>query len=320
MPGNGRETGEAMSAARDNESYRQAEAELWSEFGLTAHERVVEAGPARTKIRVTEVGQGSPVVFVGGTGGTGPYWAPLVARLDVRAVIVDRPGFGLSDPVAFKAHPHRALVTSILEDVLDAVEVHAAVTLVGASIGDVWALTAAEQLPDRVGAVVLLGGGPISAAVTPPPFIRLLRSPLGAAIVRVPQRPGMLRGQLRGMGHGASLEAGRIPDSFFTWQAALMRMTPSMRHERRMVQAVLGRDGFVPDLRFDGERGKRIEQPVLMIVGEHDPVGSIDIWTEFVGALGNGTLQVVPGAGHLSWWDEPDRVATSVRDHIGTRT
>ena len=102
-------------------------------------------------------------------------------------MIVDRPGFGLSDPVDYKRRSYTETVSAVLLDVFENLDIDQA-TVVGASIGDVWAMTAAEQLGDRVRCVVLLGGGPITAEITPPPFIRLLRSPVGALIVRVPNR------------------------------------------------------------------------------------------------------------------------------------
>ena len=302
----------------DVDRYRAAERALWGHFGLEPRERFVKTGPDGTTVRVTEVGEGPPVVFIGGTGGTGPYWAPLLAELGVHAVIVDRPGFGLSQPVDYSRHAYRDLVPKILEDVLDAVEVGEA-TAVGASIGNVWAMLAAEQLGERISNVVLLGGGPLTQEVRPPPFIRLLRSPVGAVIVRLPQRPKMLRGQLRQLGHGPSLDANRIPDEFIEWHLALTRHTESMRHERTMVRAVLQRGRFVPDLHFDGERASSVKPPVLMIVGSNDPVGSVDVWTRFTSALPRGQLRVVEGGGHLPWWDNPTAVAGWIGDHLSSR-
>ena len=42
--------------------------------------------------------------FLPGTGGTGPYWAPLIRELPgFRGLLVDRPGWGLSSPVDYAA-------------------------------------------------------------------------------------------------------------------------------------------------------------------------------------------------------------------------
>jgi 2-hydroxy-6-oxonona-2,4-dienedioate hydrolase len=299
----------------DTDEYRSAERGLWGRFGLEPQERFIQAGPDRTSVRVVEVGEGPPAVFIGGTGGTGPYWAPLLASLGVRAVIVDRPGFGLSEPVDYGRHALGDVAPRVLDDVLDAVELGEA-TMVGASIGNVWALLAAERLADRVSNVVLLGGGPLTHEIQPPPFIRLLRSPLGAVIVRIPQRPKMLRGQLRQLGHGPSLDADRFPDEFIEWSLSLTRDTRSMRHERAMVRAVLQNGAFVPDLLFDGDRAAFVKAPVLMVFGSNDPTGSVDLWTRFTGALPDGRLRVVEDAGHLPWWDDPAAVARWINEHI----
>jgi hypothetical protein len=68
-------------------------------------------------------------------------------------------------------------------------------------------------------------------------FIRLLSSPIGAVIVRVLLKPKLVQGQLRQLGHGPSLDAGRIPDAFIECRLALHRETDSMRSERDMVRA-----------------------------------------------------------------------------------
>ena len=68
---------------------------------------------------------------------------------------------------------------------------------------------------------------------------------------RLPQRPRMVRAQLRAIGHGASLDAGRIPDEFFDWREALTRDTRSMRSERDMVRAIVSGRSFRPGLTFE---------------------------------------------------------------------
>ena len=127
-------------------------------------------------------------MFVHGT--VGPLaWAPLVAALPVvRSIVIDRPGWAPSDPVDFSGQSYRAAAADILRGVLDELEIERT-AVVGGSIGDVWALALADRHPTRVHQVVLLGGGPVVADVPVTRFIRLLRSPLGALVVRLPVRP-----------------------------------------------------------------------------------------------------------------------------------
>jgi pimeloyl-ACP methyl ester carboxylesterase len=53
-----------------------------------------------------------------------------------------------------------------------------------------------------------------------------------------------------------------------------------------------------------------------MVFGSADPTGSIELWREFAAALPHGELEVVEGAGHMPWWDEPETVGRSVREFL----
>ncbi len=77
--------------------YRQAEREQCNHYELEPTERFIDLDSPRVRLRVVEVGSGKPVLFVGNTGGTGPYWGPLVRELrGFRCLMLDRPGWGLS--------------------------------------------------------------------------------------------------------------------------------------------------------------------------------------------------------------------------------
>ena len=91
-----------------------------------------------------------------------------------------------------------------MAEVLDGLDIDR-IDVVGGSIGDVWALSLAEHHPDRVGRIVLLGGGPIVSDVRVPGVIRALASPIGAIVVRLPLSKDRLRSILRENGHETSL-------------------------------------------------------------------------------------------------------------------
>ncbi len=292
--------------------YRAAEDTLWRSYGLDPVERDVRVGGSGARIRVHDVGAGEAILFVHGTGGSGAYFAPLLATLPgYRHLVIDRPGWGASDPVDFCARDYATIADETIRAVLDDASIDR-VHLVGASIGDLWAIRAALAAPSRVGRVVLLGGGPISPEIQVPPFIRLLRSPLGQVIVRLPERPGMFRRQLDGMGHAHSLAAGRIPDAFVEWHGALTRDTDWGRNERAMVRCIVDRHGFIDGLVPRAADLARMSPPVLMVVGTEDPVGDTSIWRRFVAGLPAAELEVVPDGGHLVWLDDPAAVGTRI--------
>jgi pimeloyl-ACP methyl ester carboxylesterase len=296
------------------ERYREAERQLWRTYGLEPSERSVDLREPALRLRVVEIGSGRPVLFIPGTGGTGPYWAPLIRQVSgVRCLLVDRPGWGLSSPIDYTSGDFGSLVAMTLVKLLDALELDR-VDIVGASIGGLWALHLAQRHPSRVGRVVLLGGMP-NSEIGVPRFIKLLSSPIGAVMVRVPMSRKMLESQLRAVGHGPGVAAGRM-DEFISWRLAFSRYTPSMRHERAMVRAVRLGDGWQPGFTMEPADLGDVPQPVRMIFGSADPTGTPDLWRRFVGQLPNGELVLVPDAGHQPWWDEPAEVGAQVRGFL----
>ncbi len=298
--------------------YRAAEAALWAHYGLAPTERVIDVPGAR--LRVVEHGAGEPVLYIGGTGGTGPYWAPLVRELpNVRSLMLDRPGWGLSTPVDYSRQPYGPFVADLMRDTLDALGVERA-HVVGASIGGLWALRFAQRHPSRAGHIVLLGAGPIVEAksLPVPSFLRLLSTPVGALIVRLPQKADRVRSILSGLGHGLSLDAGRIPEVFVDWRVSFENEIGAMRHERGMVRALVkGRD-FRPGVRFDGAELRSITHPVLMVWGGADASADPEIYRRAISTLPGGSFQLVVGAGHMPWLDDPSGVGTTVREFLAS--
>lgn len=304
-------------AAAGLDHYRTAEARLWAEAGVVPREQFIEISTPKARLRVVEVGppDGPPVLFIPGTAGVGPSWSKLVRELPgVRALLLDRPGWGLSSPIVWH-QPYDELTVEIIRAVADGLGLER-FDVVGASVGNVWALRAAAAMPSRIGRVVLLGGGPMAPEQTPPPFFKLLVSPIGAVLVRLPQKAARIRSILESLGHGPSLADGRISDAYLDWRVAFDNETPSMRHERSMVRTLIKGGRFVPRLTFSETALRAVQQPVLMAWGSSDPIGSAELWRRFVAQLPNGQLEVVDGAGHIPWLDQPKLIGDRVRGWI----
>jgi pimeloyl-ACP methyl ester carboxylesterase len=301
----------AATAGTRIERYRESERELWHHYGLEPNERFLDLDSPAVRLRVLEVGSGEPVLFVHGTVGPGG-WPSLIHELPgYRSIVLERPGWGMSFPIDFSGQEYKTLVASVLRGALDALELERA-HVVGGSIGNVWALRLAAEHPSRIGRIVLLGGGPIVSQAGVPGIIRLLASPAGALMVRLPDKPARVRSILRQSGHGESLDAGRIPDEFVDWRIAVGRETDSMRHEREMVRAIVKGTSYRPGLTFEDAELAAIRQPILHVYGTADPVGSADIWTRVARMLPRGELRLVEGAGHMPWFDHPGTVAGEV--------
>src|SRR5262245_23868693 len=186
--------------------YCRAQRALWDRYAIDAAAHYVELADPRCRLRIVEVGAGRPIVFAPGTFVAGPAWAGLVRELQgtFRCLLLDRPGHGLSSPIRYPPGGYGRTAATVMRGLFDALGLESA-AVVGSSIGNVWALRAVLELPARVNAVALLGAGPLVDDVAAPGFIRLLASPLGALIVRLPFSIDRARSLVRDSAHGARL-------------------------------------------------------------------------------------------------------------------
>jgi pimeloyl-ACP methyl ester carboxylesterase len=307
------------SANAATDRYREAEWALWRHYGLEPNERFVDLRSPAVRLRVLEVGSGEPILFVHGTVGPGAW--PVLARelQGFRCLILERPGWGLSSAVDFTRYEYTTLVANLLRGALDGLGLERA-HFVGGSIGNVWALRLAAQEPSRVSRVVLLGGSPLVQQVRVPGIIRLLASPIGALMARIPDKPARTRAILTHSGHGPSLAAGLIPEVFVDWRVSLARETNTMRHERDMVRTLVRGRRFAPGLTLDDAELAAIQQPTLYLFGTADPVGTVEIWRRVVGLLPRGELRLLADAGHMPWFEDPGRVAAEISSFLAGST
>src|SRR5436309_6430941 len=149
--------------------------------GASAQDRYVEIVGGR-HVHAIEAGNGKPLVLLHGSGPAALLFLPLLERLkDVRAIAVDRPGFGLSDPIDRPLEPYRASAIDTVTRILDALGV-ARAALLGNSTGGAWALWFALAHPDRVSRLVLVGATPsLPGTHVPPPMLAVAAPPCWAA-------------------------------------------------------------------------------------------------------------------------------------------
>jgi len=296
--------------------YRNAERVLWDHYRLQPTERFFDLGAARARIRVVEVGSGPPILFAHGTVGSGPAFASLISHLSgFRCLLFDRPGFAFSSPISYAAASFGSTIADLQQHLLDALGIPI-VDVVGHSIGGLFALRLAGYYPARVRRIVLLGGGPMIDAAGVPPIIRLVASPLGGIAVKLMATRAVTRGMIRANGHGGSLADGRIPRPWVDWRTSVARDTNSMRHERVMVQALVEGNSYRPGVTFVESELRTIAHPTLMLYGRADPSGSEAVWRRLIDAMPNGQIQLIDGAGHMVWLDDPGGVASATASFL----
>jgi pimeloyl-ACP methyl ester carboxylesterase len=297
--------------------YRAAETRYWLVVGVTPEEVWLDLPDLCPRVRVQVVGEGPPVLFVHGGNVSGTSWAPLAGRLDgYRCLLLDRPGCGLSAPLTAPVRDvtaFAALADWLIVAALDSLELEAA-PVVATSLGGYHALRTAAAHPDRVSHVVELGY-PVGAPNGPLPWMMRLAGVrgLGKLMARMPVPDRAVRPILAQAGLRQALAAGRLPQEGVDWYASLLRHTNTLRNEidaspivnplRGMNAAVLFTDDLLAELRV----------PMHFVWGEEDPFGGSEVATRFVAKIPNADLEIVPGAGHAVWMDDPDGIAATIR-------
>jgi len=133
--------------------FAEAEQRVFARHGLAVTTRSVKLPESPFRVRVLECGEGQPIVLVAGDGGIAAAWAPLLAKLPGRRLIVlDRPNFGLGASFDYRGADLRGHGVALLNSLLDALGLEA-VPIVGSSGGGQWSMWLALDAPERVRAL-----------------------------------------------------------------------------------------------------------------------------------------------------------------------
>lgn len=227
---------------------------------------------------------------------------PALARTH-RVYAPDLPGAGGSaKPKKNDYSP--ASFERFLAAFLDALGVDRA-AVVGNSLGGLAGLRLALNKPERVTALGLLAGAGLGRKVSP--ALRSLALPgYGRLAVAWGKRPpGAVQ---RSLGRAALL-FGRPQGISVKWlkeQYRLARLPGFLEAQLATVRAQIGLRGQ-RELLLDRLPSLRV--PTLVVWGELDRVLPYHQAREAISRIPNGSLEIIPGCGHLPQIERPDRVA-----------
>jgi pimeloyl-ACP methyl ester carboxylesterase len=302
---------------RDQSLYLDAERRYWEITGLSPTEHRIPLRHTGTTVRLQEVGDGPPVLFIHGASNSGVSWADLAVRLpDFRCLMLDRPGAGLSEPLRAPFENVASLAKfsdTLVVDVLDGLGLDSA-HLVATSYGGYAALRAAAAFPERIDRIVILGWMMGAANPDMPFFMRLASvAPLGRMMAAMPINDSAVRSMFKRIGLRRALAEGRISDDLIACYTALLRHTDTMRNELEIGRWTMNWQGLNKDIVLKDDVLSKIQSDVYFLWGEEDPFGPADVARRFVERVPKGQLELVPAAGHAVWLDDPDHAADVTR-------
>ena len=267
-----------------------------------------------------DVGEGPPILVLhGGPDFDHTYLVPELDRLAeaFRLVYYDQRGRGRS---AAGVRPEDVDFRSELDDV-DRVRRFfglESVAVLGHSWGGVLAMAYATRHPGRVSQLVLLDTAPGSAADW-----QLLREAFGR------QRPAEDAEQMQAIAATDAYRRGDL-DAEVAYNRIHFRMT---LREPELLEVLVGRlrSGWTPhgvllaraiEHRLHEEtsrsagwdlfpRLRELDVPTLLLHGEHDFI-PVEVAERIADAIPGARLSVLPGCGHFTYLEAPERVAEEI--------
>jgi 3-oxoadipate enol-lactonase len=225
-------------------------------------------------------GSGVPIVFLHGVGSDRSVWHPQLEHFGAtrRAIAVDYPGYGDSDPAP--EGTTRDDYASAIISAMDGLGVHRA-HICGLSLGGVVAIAIHHAAPERCASLILAD----TFAVHPD----------GRAI------------------YERSLAGSRDLPATAEARVDVLIAQPADPEVRREVVETMSRIDpaayrigaeavWLADQR---DRARAIRAPALVIVGDQEFITPADLSNELVDLILDARMQVIGGAGHLTNLERP---------------
>jgi pimeloyl-ACP methyl ester carboxylesterase len=301
-----------VSAVR---SFEEAEQRVLARYGVPCEARSVELAEPRLSVRVLERGEGRPLVLVGGDGAVSAAWAPLLAELPGRRLIVlDRPSFGLGAAFDYRGVDLRGHGVAVLRSLLDALGLDRA-PFVGSSGGGQWSLWLAAAAPERVSAVAAMG----TPAVCLPGFrpdagMRALSVPgVGQAMFKLPSPSPKATGRMLS---SADARLPEHPEIVELYHAS--RGLPAFGRSAAAIFQRSMRPGGRPrpEWVFTDEQLGRIAVPILFVWGDREPYGPVDVARRAAALMPDARVEVIAGGWHHPWLADAPAAAQALRDFL----
>lgn len=263
---------------------------------------LVRIGDQRLHLRDEGPRDAPAVVLLHGIGSSLHTFDPWAETLSARYRVIrfDLPGAGLSGPDPSRDYSDERMVAVLLA-VLDRLDV-ARATVAGNSIGGRLAWRFAAAHPDRVERLILIAPDGYASPgfdYGKPPAVPVVLEAMRFFLPKWALRPNL---------EAAYADPSRLSEAVMERYHALL-LAPGNRQAMldRMRQTVL-----VPPAPFL----QRITVPVLLLWGEKDAMIPVTNAQDYLGALSDARLVVLPGVGHVPQEEAPDASLAPVLDFL----
>ncbi|MDQ0506448.1 alpha/beta fold hydrolase [Xanthobacter agilis] len=258
----------------------------------------IREGEGELNIHYNDCDPGSAretVVMLHGSGPGASGWAnfnrniePLVAA-GYRVILLDCPGWSKSDSIVCNGSRSNlnARVLAGLTEALGLARVH----ILGNSMGGHSAVAFALDHPERVGKLVLMGGGTGGAS----PFVPMPTE--GIKLLNGLYRDPTIE-NLKAMMNVFVFDPSDLTEDLF--QTRLDNMLKRRDHLENFVKSLAANPKQFPDF---GPRLGEIAAPTLVIWGRNDRFVPMDASLRLLAGIPNSELHVFNNCGHWAQWE-----------------
>ncbi|WP_030545841.1 alpha/beta fold hydrolase [Streptomyces exfoliatus] len=247
------------------------------------------------EVAYERVGQGPPLVFVHGAGLDGRMWQPQLAGLADEFTVVawDEPGAGRSSdvPSGFGLADYARCLAAVIDDLRLGPAHVAGLSWGGTVVLELWRLR-----PELVRTLVLTDTYAGWKGSLPPEEVRARVDGVRRMLAAPPEHfdptlPGLF--------------AGDPPAEFVPLLTAMADdVRPHSLGTQLFVMAEADQRDLLPE----------ITVPTLLVWGELDARSPLYVAHSFEEAIPDATLVVLPGTGHVSNLEQPERFSRAVRE------
>lgn len=269
----------------------------------------IREGELDLQVHYNDLGEGAEtVIMLHGSGPGASSWAnfsrniePLVAA-GYRVVLMDSPGWSKSDPIVCRGSRSDLNATALkgLLDVLGLERVH----ILGNSMGGHSAVAFALSYPERVGKLVLMGGGTGGAS----PFVPMPTE--GIKLINALYREPTID-NLKKMMNVFVYDPSDLTEELF--QTRLDNMLSRRDHLDNFVASLAANPRQFPD--FSTRLGE-INAKTLVIWGRNDRFVPMDAGLRLIAGIANSELHVFNNCGHWAQWEHAETFNRLVLDFL----
>lgn len=253
-------------------------------------------------IQYVRRGSGEPLLLIQGLSGTHASWGePFLGLLEIGLDLIAYDHRGIGDSGAIDGPFTIADLAGDAAGLLDALGIERAHVL-GISMGGMVAQELALGHPERVRTLTLgctYPGGP-GARLTDQAVIQRLIAGMATG-----DRDAVLRASFE---VNVSRAYAARPGAWEAFHAMAMEVPAPIPVVFEQLRATASHDA--------GARLPSLAAPTLVVHGDADEMLDISNGELIAGLVPGARLEVLPGVGHLFWWEQPERAAELVSEHV----